>query len=282
MSLRADRLKPPPTEAVDAGSGPPARARPSRRSALAFLLALLPAAVLLPHAAAAGLAKPLVLVELFTSEGCSSCPPADALLAELADRPDILALSLHVDYWNRLGWSDPFSDPANSRRQQAYAQRLGTELYTPQLIVDGQAEAIGSDRAAVERRIAAAQTRARGVALEGHLTASDVLDISIRSLLPGQPQFGVSLAGSSIMLATYDERRQTSVDRGENRGRTLAHRHVLRSLRPLALWDGLADHFLLPLTEADRGERLALFLQSGDGAVWAVARIEGPGPDHDA
>src|SRR6516162_11255938 len=98
-----------------------------------------------------------IMVELFTSEGCSSCPPADALLTELAGRPDVLALSFHVDYWDRLGWKDPFSSPAATERQQRYAEllRLAT-VYTPQMVVDGKWQAVGSDHAEVKRALDAA------------------------------------------------------------------------------------------------------------------------------
>src|SRR5438309_7939527 len=95
-----------------------------------------------------------IVVELFTSEGCSSCPPADALLAELAKRPDVLALSFHVDYWDRLGWKDPFSSRAATDRQNRYAKLLKlATVYTPQIVVDGRWEAVGSDRADVERAL---------------------------------------------------------------------------------------------------------------------------------
>src|SRR5271169_3162894 len=99
-----------------------------------------------------------IVVELFTSEGCSSCPPADALLAELAGRPDVLALSFHVDYWDRLGWKDPFSSPDATRRQHGYADLLGlATVYTPQMIVDGRWQAVGSDRSEVERALGSAR-----------------------------------------------------------------------------------------------------------------------------
>src|SRR5215813_538220 len=91
-----------------------------------------------------------IVVELFTSEGCSSCPPADALLAELAARPDVLALSFHIDYWDRLGWKDPFSTPAATQRQQHYADLLHrANVYTPQIVVDGHWQAVGSNRVEV-------------------------------------------------------------------------------------------------------------------------------------
>src|SRR5215471_7010263 len=105
-------------------------------------------------AAASHAAERPTLVELFTSEGCSSCPPADALLAELAARPEVLALSFHVDYWDRLGWQDPYSSADATRRQHGYADLLGlATVYTPQIVVDGRWQAVGSDRAEVEQAL---------------------------------------------------------------------------------------------------------------------------------
>src|SRR6266849_11010084 len=103
-----------------------------------------------------------IVVELFTSEGCSSCPPADALLAELAGRPDVLALSFHVDYWDRLGWKDPFSSREATERQNRYATLLDlATVYTPQIVVDGKWQAVGSDRADVERALDLARRNRR-------------------------------------------------------------------------------------------------------------------------
>src|ERR1700738_4364691 len=123
-----------------------------KRGALLFLLCLA-----LQIAPAVAGERPIV-VELFTSEGCPPAPPADALLAELTSRPDVLALSFHVDYWDRLGWKDPFSSREATRRQHRYAELLGlATVYTPQIIVDGRWQAVGSDRGEVERALDAAR-----------------------------------------------------------------------------------------------------------------------------
>src|SRR6516165_12456796 len=160
-----------------------------------------------------------ILVELFTSEGCSSCPPADALLAELARRPDVLALSFHVDYWDRLGWKDPFSSPAATERQERYAQllRLAT-VYTPQMVVDGKWQAVGSDHAEVKRALDAA----------GHGVAEVPVSLAIDR---GLAQIKLGAAGDpvsgAVLLIGFDRRHVTAVQRGENSGRTLAHVDVV-------------------------------------------------------
>ena len=121
------------------------------------LAALVALAMLVSSASPLDAAERPIVVELFTSEGCSSCPPADALLAELASRPDVLALSFHVDYWDRLGWKDPFSSAAATDRQRNYANLLRTgTVYTPQIVVDGRWQAVGSDRDEVEQAIGSA------------------------------------------------------------------------------------------------------------------------------
>jgi hypothetical protein len=195
-----------------------------------------------------------VLIELFTSQGCNSCPPADALLGELAQQPGVLALAFHVDYWNGLGWSDPFSSKLATARQRDYAQRLGKRsIYTPQLVVDGSDDAVGSDRADVTALIQAAQRRAAtGPSIE---TAMEGGQRVVR--LGAGPA-----AHGTVWLAGYDRSHVTPVGRGENGGRTLTEYRVVRSLVRLGDWTGAAAQYPLPAVEA---EGAILFVQP-DGA----------------
>src|SRR5258708_37236121 len=151
-----------------------------------------------------------IVVELFTSEGCSSCPPADALLAELADRPDVLALSFHVDYWDRLGWKDPFSSREATARQNRYATLLAlSTVYTPQIVVDGKWQAVGSDRADVEQAL----DRARRDRPEVPVTLA--LDHGQAQIALGPGGDGVA---ASVPLIGFDRRHVTAVNRCENSG----------------------------------------------------------------
>jgi hypothetical protein len=168
-----------------------------------------------------------VVVELFSSEGCSSCPPADTVLARLArEQPvagaEVIALELHVDYWNGLGWADPFSTPAFTARQRAYADAFGKRsVYTPQLVVDGAAELVGSDAEGARGAIAAAAREAKTrvqVSRNG-----DRVSISLTD-----PTEGTGAA--DVWLAVTEDGLSTAVPRGENAGATLAHGPVVRSL----------------------------------------------------
>src|ERR1700750_323254 len=143
-----------------------------------------------------------ILVELFTSEGCSSCPPADALLAELAGRPDVLALSFHVDYWDRLGWKAPFSSPDATRRQHGYADLLGlATVYTPQMVVDGRWQAVGSDRNEVEQALGSARRIRDGGPVEVAVD-HDRVRVTL-----GQGGDGV---GGNLLLIGFYRRRVTA------------------------------------------------------------------------
>lgn len=199
----------------------------------------MPVLVLLAALALAGLtASPAVrtpvLVELFTSEGCSSCPPADAVLARLlreqpVDGVEIIPLSLHVDYWNRLGWKDPYSAKAFSTRQQRYAKVFGEDkLYTPQVVVDGREEGIGSDEPVVRRLISVAAQRPH---LPVKITARAIgrsLTLSID--LPAAPAGDDTV---DVFVALTEDDLSSEVKRGENVGRTLSHVAVVRALQTL-------------------------------------------------
>lgn len=176
-----------------------------------------------------------VIVELFTSEGCSSCPPADALLAKLlADQPvsgaQVIALAHHVDYWDKLGWPDPFADRVFTDRQAQYRRRLRLDqLFTPQMIVDGRDSFVGSDGSAARKAIGKAARAAKAA-----------VELSIAD--PGRLHVGARIAGlqraghrqiADLVLAVTEDGLTSNVERGENRGRRLAHAAVVRLIAPV-------------------------------------------------
>jgi hypothetical protein len=210
-----------------------------------------------------------VIIELFTSEGCSSCPPADALLQKLDQTQPVpgvllIALSEHVDYWDRLGWKDPFSSSIYSRRQEAYGHRFRLDsVYTPQVVVDGASEALGSDarqiQAAIERSLKTEKVQ---------VTISPVFKTrqGVATLHIEVPRSGKSPGGDAhIMIALAENSVVSHVLRGENSGRKLDHVAVVRSLRDLGRLDPAGAFSIdLPLTgELDQwsGKRFVAFVQ---------------------
>ena len=180
----------------------------------------------------------VAVVELFTSEGCSSCPSADALLAEKAaearrtDRP-VFALSFHVDYWDRLGWKDPYASPAYTLRQEAYAQRLGLRsLYTPQAVVNGTRECVGSDRRRIDQAIEAALSQPAPVAvtLTARVDRDHVVTTHVLSRAP---------TGGVLCVAWVDNEAESTPSRGENGGRRLRHANVVRDFAAVNLQTNL-------------------------------------------
>jgi hypothetical protein len=200
-----------------------------------------------------------IVVELFTSEGCSSCPPADSLLAELAGRSDVLALSFHVDYWDRLGWKDPYSSREATERQNRYAELLAlATVYTPQVVVDGKWQAVGSDRSEVEQALALARQTHREVPVT---LALDHGRVHIKAGPSGEG------TAASILLIGFDRRHATAVTRGENGGRTLAHVDVVRGVEELGRLG--SGEITAPLRWPC--ERIAAIVQADDGRVLGVA-----------
>lgn len=216
-----------------------------------------------------------VLLELFTSEGCSSCSPADRLL-EILDHSqpvagaDVIVLSEHVDYWNRLGWADPFSSALFSQRQKDYVSQLHLEsAYTPQLIVDGQRDVLGSDEAAARAAIAKAATNAKAVIdlNAQRFGASVKVELGVKG---GNRQ-------TDVYVALADDSAQSQVTRGENSGHTLHHVAVVRTLLLAGKTDAqgtLNRDLTVPLKDGDSGAlRVVVFLQdSGSRRVLGVAQ----------
>ncbi|MEZ5293869.1 MAG: DUF1223 domain-containing protein [Vicinamibacterales bacterium] len=227
-----------------------------------------------------------VIVELFTSEGCSSCPPADRLLRHLAEAQpvegaEVIVLSEHVDYWNRLGWKDPFSSSVFTGRQEAYVSRLGAEsLYTPQAVVDGMFEMIGNDQPAVLEAVAKAARRPK-VPLDVAVASAgaDAIRVTVRS----GPISGSRL---DLLIAVTERDLSVKVTRGENARKTLAHTGVVRVVRSATGLDGrlALDTPPLELALDRRWSREALrviaFAQSaGQGPVLGIGTAAVPAPD---
>ena len=214
-----------------------------------------------------------VLLELFTSEGCSSCPPADDLLARLdREQPvqgaELIVVSEHVDYWNHLGWADPYSSPVFSQRQQEYSQRLGSEVYTPQLVVDGKAELVGSIRAAAFQAIekAAGQPKAPlTVRVEGTGKNAKIL-IEAPSQSKGTT--------ANVFVVTTRDATTSKVLRGENQGRKLSHVAVAREIKNAGKWktnEPLRREVTLELPQHGENPRVIVFVQDpASGAVLGV------------
>jgi len=193
------------------------------------------------------------LIELFTSEGCSSCPPSERWMSTLKTSPDlwkkVVPIAFHVDYWDHLGWRDPFASRIATARQRAYAQRLGEDVYTPALVVDGRSIVVGSRREAVEAAIAVAAP------LPVAMTPSQTAD-GVTLEIAASP-----VAVKALRIA-YDPERATHVSAGENDGERLREYRIVRDVETLAEWDGAARRLTARLPPAGQGQ--AILLQSAD------------------
>jgi hypothetical protein len=210
-----------------------------------------------------GVAEPRAVVELFTSQGCSSCPPADRVIGELAKDPSVIALSLPIDYWDYLGWKDTLADARFSARQKAYSLVRGDrDVYTPQVVVNGSVHLVGSDRAGIEEAIG--QTR----------KTDGVMSVPVSMTLAGK-QITVSVAGSSkapaalhgeVWICAISKAVPISIGRGENRGRELTYYNVVRNLLKVGDWNGTAGSWTVPLENVSRDgiDGAAVFVQNGN------------------
>ncbi|MBM3564679.1 MAG: DUF1223 domain-containing protein [Alphaproteobacteria bacterium] len=219
--------------------------------------------------AASAAERALTVVELFTSQGCASCPPADEYLAKLADRGDILPLSLHVDYWDYIGWRDPFASSANTERQRQYQAFFNTRyIYTPQMVVQGRYQAIGSKREDVAARIAEA---ARLPRLPVTLVRTDgAFAVRIDAAAAGVPAPG----DAAVWLVLFDDRHETAVKKGENYGRTIVNRNVVRRFDLVGTWTGKPFAVEVKNVSPNAGGGAAALIQSLEtGHILGAARL---------
>ncbi len=214
-----------------------------RRSIL-LLAAALPFAVASSASTAEEQGKPIAVVELFTSQGCSSCPPADAFLGDLVGRGDIVALAYHVDYWDYLGWRDTLASAENTARQRAYGRSFGaSSVYTPQMIVNGRTHMAGSRRAAVAN------------AIDDRVDTPEGLTVELSASYAGENiviEAGESLTGNSkahVVLVNFDAAHTIDVKRGENRGKKLTYHNAVTNFQTVGVWKGVATRFELPMSE---------------------------------
>jgi len=241
--------------------------RAGRLPPAAIVAFTLVACVAAPSPARAG--SPVV-VELFTSQGCSSCPPADEYLGEMTMRGDIIPLAFHVDYWNYIGWNDPFASKQMTHRQKAYSRALGQRyIYTPEMVVNGTTQEVGSNRHGVEALIEAAR-KAPPTGPSISLTREDDGRIRLR--------IGVGeRAAATIWMVKFDREHTTAVPVGENEGRTLTDYNVVRTLHQLGSWTGEAVDMVYDVNEPDEpgnGGCAILVQRDGTGPIIAAAMLK--------
>ena len=209
------------------------------------------------------------VVELFTSQGCSSCPPADRLITDLAKSPDVIALSFNVDYWDYIGWKDTFADPAFTARQKAYAARRGDgQVYTPQAVIDGVTHVVGSDRQEISGALTSSARK------QGAMTVPITLDMK-------GDKVAIDVAGASaegphkatVWLLDTIPSKTVAVGRGENKGRSITYTNVVRKMSRLGDWTGAPAHFEIASRLNDSGYVVLLQdSEPGPGPILGAAK----------
>ncbi|MDF1608191.1 DUF1223 domain-containing protein [Hoeflea sp. YIM 152468] len=244
---------------------------------ISFLALALPVLLAAAHPDPARANDLAGVVELFTSQGCSSCPPADAELSRLAETGEVLALSYHVDYWNYLGWADTLSSKANTDRQYGYAKSFRrNNVYTPQAVINGQDHANGADGAAVMAILTKLSSIGAGLSVEVNASmGADQLNISV----------GAGEGKADIVVVYFDEATTVQIKRGENAGQSITYRNSVRDMETVGMWEGKAMSLKLPpsVLSAHPGRGCAILLQivgnnGTPGRILGAALIESPNP----
>ncbi len=227
------------------------------------LIRFIAIALLTAAGASAQAGEPRAVIELFTSQGCSSCPPADELFATMANDPDIITLSLPVDYWDRLGWKDTFATPAFTARQKNYAFVRGDgRVYTPQAVINGSQHAVGSNRSAIDSAVTAT---ASALTVPVDVSNADgTVAISVGAA-PG----GLNTKGTVVAMPTLSA-RQVAIGRGENAKRKVTYTNIVREILPLGTWQGEPRDFTIPATQLEGYDGVVVMVQTG--------AVDEPGP----
>jgi hypothetical protein len=208
-------------------------------------------------------ADPRAVVELFTSQGCSSCPPADRIIGELAKDPSVIALSLPIDYWDYLGWKDTLADSRFSARQKAYSQMRGDrDVYTPQVVVNGSEHVIGSDRAGIEGAIDDTKKHGAVMSVPVSMTISGKqLNVSVAAA-----HAGAATSHGEVWICAISRSVPIAIGRGENRGREITYHNVVRNVLKVGDWNGTAGTWTVPLENISRDgvDAAAVYVQDGN------------------
>ncbi|MBY3209657.1 MULTISPECIES: DUF1223 domain-containing protein [Rhizobium] len=230
-----------------------------------FLLPLI-AGVVLSGPLQAEDGTPKGIVELFTSQGCSSCPPADAAFRKLVNQGDVIALAYHVDYWNYLGWADTLSSKENTERQYGYAKTMGrSNVYTPQAIVNGRDHLAGADLNGINSKIDTYSSEGNGLTVPiSAAMRGDELEIKI----------GAGQGKANVVMVYFDKEKTIDVEKGENSGKKISYLHSVTNVETVGMWDGKATSLTLPASVLQRPqlEGCAILLQSAtaDGDPAAI------------
>ena len=236
--------------------------RPILKAAVLFAAAMLPFAT-----AFAGDAKPVGVVELFTSQGCNSCPPADMVLSDLAKSGAVVALGYHVDYWDYLGWKDTLGRPEFTARQYEYGKSYGIQsVYTPQAVINGRTHVNGAEGYAVNGTLQQLQTSGKGLSVDIAVSrVGESLMIDAAAAPDGE-------GDAHLVLVYFDPVKEVLIERGENSGKTIDYINAVTGIQTAGMWHGKAARFELPQSEMAKKGRCAVLLQSvsKDGLPGAI------------
>lgn len=222
----------------------------------AMIAAMLCAVLSAAPSLAGDIVKPRGVVELFTSQGCSSCPPADAVLAELVRQGDVVALGYHVDYWDYLGWKDTLARPENTERQKLYGQAFGKhEVYTPQAVINGRLHVKGGMRDTVQAALSEFEQTGKGMVVDIKVTRTGESLLIDAGEAPGRQ------GDAHLILVQFDAARPVLIERGANKGQTISYVNPVVAVQAAGMWHGKAARFELPRREIEKKGGCAILLQ---------------------